>query len=79
MPLAPYSGYVTLAFLAAVVVLMMFDPEYGVWIRTAVLVGGPGLVAGWYLVRNRVTAAAVPPTDTGEQPPAVAAQAEADE
>lgn len=79
MPLAPYSGYVTLAFLAAVVVLMMFDPEYGVWIRTAVLVGGPGLVAGWYLVRNRVRAAAVPATDTGEQPPAVAAQSEADE
>ncbi|MGV0635252.1 amino acid permease [Mycolicibacillus trivialis] len=58
MPLAPYSGYATLVFLAGVVVLMLFDPEYGVWIRTAALVGIPTLVGGWYLVRNRVQATA---------------------
>lgn len=41
---------------------MLFDPEYGIWIRTAVLVGAPALVLGWYLVRGRVTAAAAPPS-----------------
>lgn len=58
MPLAPYSGYVTLAFLVAVLVLMMCAPEYGTWIRIAVLVVPAALVGGWYLVRDRVNAAA---------------------
>ncbi len=61
MPLAPYSGYVTLVFLAGVVVLMMFDPEYGVWIRTAALVGIPAMTGGWFLVRKRVMIAANEP------------------
>jgi L-asparagine permease len=79
MPLDPYSGYVTLAFLAAVLVLMMLDPEYGVWIRTALLVGAPALVFGWYLVRGRVLTTAAPATTTDEQPPIVAAQPSPDE
>lgn len=79
MPLAPYSGYATLAFLAAVLALMMLDPEYGVWIRTAVLVGAPALALGWFLVRDRVTAAAEPPPTSPEQPPAVTTPAETDE
>ena len=29
MPLAPYSGYVTLVFLLGVLVLMALDPEKG--------------------------------------------------
>jgi L-asparagine permease len=58
MPLAPYSGYVTLAFLAGVVVLMALDAERGPWIITALVVAGPALVGGWFLVRNRVQAAA---------------------
>ena len=33
MPLAPYSGYLTLAFLIGVVVLMLFDKVQGHWIR----------------------------------------------
>jgi L-asparagine permease len=79
MPLAPYSGYVTLLFLAAVFALMLFDPEYGTWIRAAVLIGAPALVIGWYLVRGRVMAAATPAPADPEKPPAVMAPAETDE
>jgi len=58
MPWAPYSGYVTLAFLAGVVVLMALDAERGVWIITALVVAGPALAGGWFLVRDRVNAVA---------------------
>jgi L-asparagine permease len=58
MPWAPYSGYVTLVFLAGVVVLMALDAERGVWIITALVVAGPALTGGWFLVRNRVRDAA---------------------
>jgi L-asparagine permease len=58
MPLAPYSGYLTLAFLAAVLILMMLDDEEGPWIIAAVVLGVPALIGGWFAVRNRVTAAA---------------------
>lgn len=58
MPLAPYSGYVTLAFLAGVVVLMALDTERGPWIIAALVIGTPALVGGWFLVRKRVDAAA---------------------
>ncbi|MGH3633230.1 amino acid permease [Mycobacterium sp.] len=58
MPLAPYSGYVTLAFLAAVLVLMMIDDRSGTWIIGTLAVGIPILIGGWYLVRHRVMATA---------------------
>jgi L-asparagine permease len=58
MPLSPYSGYVTLAFLAAVLILMLFDQEYGRWLLAAMLIGIPALIGGWYAVRHRVAAAA---------------------
>jgi L-asparagine permease len=58
MPLAPYSGYITLTFLAAVLVLMVFDEERGPWIIATLVIGIPALFGGWYLVRNRVRAAA---------------------
>jgi L-asparagine permease len=63
MPLAPYSGYLTLVFLAAVLVLMVFDGARGPWIIGTLLFGTPALVGGWYLVRHRVstTAAEVKP------------------
>jgi L-asparagine permease len=63
MPFSPYSGYVTLAFLAGVLILMFFDDVYGRWMLAAVLIGVPSLIGGWFLVRNRVTAAA---QDEGE-------------
>jgi L-asparagine permease len=54
MPLSPYTGWVTLLFLAGVLVLMMFDDVYGGWMIAAMVIGIPTLVGGWYLVRNRV-------------------------
>jgi L-asparagine permease len=57
MPLAPYSGYITLAFLAGVLILMFFDKVQGPWMLGALVLGIPALIGGWYLVRNRVTAA----------------------
>ena len=58
MPLSPYSGYVTLAFLAGVLILMFFDKEFGPWMLAALVIGVPALIGGWYLVRHRVLAAA---------------------
>ncbi|OBK46069.1 amino acid permease [Mycobacterium sp. 1081908.1] len=58
MPLSPYSGYLTLAFLVGVVVLMFFDKVQGPYLIGATVVGVPALIGGWFLVRHRVTAAA---------------------
>jgi L-asparagine permease len=58
MPLAPYSGYVTLVFLLGVLVLMALDPEKGPWVIAALIAAVPALIGGWYLVRNHVGAAA---------------------
>ncbi|MGC1804344.1 MAG: L-asparagine permease, partial [Mycobacterium sp.] len=55
---------VTLAFLAGVVVLMALDAERGVWIISALVVAGPALAGGWFLVRNRVRATAARVNDT---------------
>jgi L-asparagine permease len=70
MPLAPYSGYLTLAFLASVVILMLFDKVQGPWLFGAMIIGIPALIGGWFTVRHRVRAAAqdtavqaLPPTD----------------
>ena len=69
MPLAPYSGYLTLVFLAGVVILMLFDKVQGPWLLGAMIIGIPALIGGWFLVRHRVRAAALdataplPPTD----------------
>jgi len=67
MPLAPYSAYLTLAFLAGVVVLMMLDDEEGPWVIASVVLGIPALIGGWFLVRNRVTATAATARDVTEQ------------
>jgi L-asparagine permease len=58
MPLSPYSGYLTLAFLVGVIVLMFFDKVQGPYLIGATLFGIPALIGGWFLVRHRVTAAA---------------------
>ncbi len=75
MPLAPYSGYLTLAFLVSVVVLMLFDKVQGPYLLGAMIVGIPALIGGWFLVRHRVQAAAqdaaVPATPASD-PPVVA-------
>jgi L-asparagine permease len=58
MPFTPYSGYLTLVFLAGVLVLMAFDAPIGTWTIGTLVVVIPALIGGWYLVRGRVTAAA---------------------
>ncbi|MBS4728397.1 amino acid permease [Mycobacterium sp. SM1] len=58
MPLAPYSGYLTLTFLAAVLVLMVLDAQRGPWIVATMVIGIPALIGGWYLVRDRVATSA---------------------
>ncbi|GJF14368.1 L-asparagine permease [Mycolicibacterium cyprinidarum] len=51
---APYTGYLTLAFLIGVLVLMVFDYPIGTWTVTSLAVIIPTLIVGWYLVRDRV-------------------------
>lgn len=58
MPLAPYTGWITLAFLAGVLVLMVFDKVYGRWMLAAMAFGIPALIGGWFLIRGRVRDAA---------------------
>jgi L-asparagine permease len=58
MPFAPYSGYATLIFLFAVIALMLFDKAQGPWMLGAAVIGIPALIGGWFLVRDRVRAAA---------------------
>jgi L-asparagine permease len=58
MPLTPYSGYLTMVFLVAVLVLMAFDAPIGTWTVATLVVLIPALIGGWYLVRKRVMAVA---------------------
>ena len=51
---SPYTGYITLAFLAGVLVLMAFNRPIGTWTVASLLVLVPLLIGGWYLVRDRV-------------------------
>ncbi len=70
MPLTPYSGYATLAFLVAILVLMGFDAPIGTWTVASLVVIVPALVVGWYVVRHRVMAVAGEHTGrAGPHPP----------
>ena len=55
---APYTGYLTLLFLVAVVVLMAFDYPVGTWTVASIAIIVPLLIAGWYLSRGRIRAIA---------------------
>jgi L-asparagine permease len=55
---SPYTGYLTLVFLLAVLVLMAFDPPIGTWTVASLIVIIPALVIGWFAVRSRVLAVA---------------------
>lgn len=54
MPGAPVTGWLTLAFLAAVLVMMAFDSPAGTWTVASLVVIIPALMLGWYLCRDRV-------------------------
>lgn len=53
LPGAPFTAYLTLAFLAFVLVTMAFS-ETGRWVLASTLVLGPMLVAGWFIQRRRI-------------------------
>ncbi|GAA1449303.1 amino acid permease [Leifsonia poae] len=55
MPGAPFTSYLTLAFLVGVGVLILFDyPNGTLTFGAAIVVVVPSLIAGWYAVRGRV-------------------------
>jgi L-asparagine permease len=51
---SPWTGYLTLAFLLGVLVLMAMDPPIGTWTVASLVVIIPALVIGWFAVRGRV-------------------------
>jgi L-asparagine permease len=51
---------------------MMCDPEKGSWIIAALVAAVPALIGGWFLVRNRVTAAADDVVDHASEVPDLA-------
>lgn len=54
---APYTGYLTLAFLLFVLVSMGFS-ETGRWVLASLLVLAPALVIGWFAARGTIAEAA---------------------
>lgn len=66
---APYTGYATLAFLLAVLVLIGFDYPIGTYTLATLVLIVPALIAGWFAVRRRVLAVAAEREGyTGEYP-----------
>jgi L-asparagine permease len=66
LPGTPYTGYLTLIFLAAVTVLMCYE---NIWNLIAIIVLVPMLIGGWYAVRGKVSAMAAQRIGyTGEYP-----------
>ncbi|MGO4859471.1 amino acid permease [Arthrobacter sp. 2MCAF14] len=51
---APWTSYITLTFLAAVMVLMVFDFPVGTYTVASLAIIVPALIAGWFAVRRRV-------------------------
>jgi len=51
---SPYTGYITLAFLLGVLILMAFNRPIGTWTVASLFILIPMLAGGWYLVRGRV-------------------------
>lgn len=54
---APFTSYLTLGFLAFVLVTMGFS-ETGRWVLASLIVFIPALIGGWYAARGRILAAA---------------------
>ncbi|MFH8252011.1 amino acid permease [Microbacterium sp. B2969] len=55
---APYTSYLTLAFLAFVLVTMGFS-ETGRWVLASLIVLIPALIIGWFAARKRIQEAAL--------------------
>jgi len=54
MPGAPVTGWITLAFLLAVLILMAFDSPVGTWTIASLVVIIPLLMLGWRLCKHRI-------------------------
>jgi L-asparagine permease len=54
MPGAPVTGWITLGFLASVLVMMAFDSPAGTWTVASLVIIIPALMLGWRLCRDRV-------------------------
>ncbi|MBW9121693.1 amino acid permease [Microbacterium trichothecenolyticum] len=54
---APFTSYLTLAFLAFVLVTMAFS-ETGRWVLASLVVLIPALIVGWFAARGKIQAAA---------------------
>lgn len=54
---APYTSYLTLAFLAFVLVTMAFS-ETGRWVLASLVLLIPALIVGWFAARKKIYAAA---------------------
>jgi L-asparagine permease len=55
---APYTSYLTLVFLAGVLVLIGFDYPIGTYTVASLTIIIPALIGGWFLCRDRVAAIA---------------------
>ena len=51
---APFTSYLTLAFLASVIVLMLFDYPTGTWTVGTLVIIIPLLIGGWFLAKPRI-------------------------
>jgi L-asparagine permease len=58
MPGSPWTSYLTLLFLLAVLLLMLFDYPVGTFTVGTLVLIVPALAVGWYCVRGRVLALA---------------------
>ena len=54
MPGAPFTNWLTLAFLLVVLVMMAFDNPVGTWTVCSLVIIIPLLIGGWYLCRGRI-------------------------
>jgi L-asparagine permease len=61
---APFTSWLTLAFLVAVLVLMAFDYPAGTYTIASLVVIIPLLILGWYLQRDRIMRIARERTNT---------------
>lgn len=55
---APFTSYLTLAFLVAVIILMAFDYPAGTYTVASLVIIIPLLMLGWFLQRDRIIAIA---------------------
>ncbi|WP_085528836.1 amino acid permease [Kocuria massiliensis] len=53
-PLAPFTNWIVLAFLAGVVVLIAIDYPVGTFTLASMIIVIPVLIIGWFVVRRRV-------------------------